>query len=420
MSDPLSTRLPAPASLGASMPLLFLTTLFFMWGFMTSLNDILIPHLRNAFALSYTQAMLIQFCFFGAYALVSLPAGKLLEKIGYQRGIVAGLLIAGLGCWLFWPAAALLSYPLFLGALFVLAAGITVLQVSANPYVAALGPASTASSRLTLTQAFNSLGTTVGPLIGGVLILGFATTAPELGVSSALGADTVQLPYLMLGGLFVMLALVFALISLPVLDIESGANAAVRATGVTAWSFRQLRFGTVAIFVYVGAEVAIGSFLINFLGESHIAGLSEAAAAPYVGYYWGGAMVGRFIGALVMRSISAGKVLAFNALLAVVLVTLAMFSEGSIAVWSILAVGLCNSIMFPTIFSLAVTGLGPHTSQGSGLLCMAIVGGALLPVVQGMIADASGIQAGFALPVLCYLYICYYGWKGSVPGTPGQ
>jgi FHS family L-fucose permease-like MFS transporter len=399
------------------VPLAFLTSLFFMWGFMTSLNDILIPHLRNAFSLSYTQGMLIQFCFFGAYAIVSLPAGRLLDRIGYQKGIVAGLMLAGAGCWLFWPAAAALTYPLFLGALFVLAAGITILQVSANPYVSALGSAHTASSRLTLTQAFNSLGTTVGPLLGGALILGVAAA----GSDATSEARSVQGPYLFLGALFFVLAVVFAKIKLPVLSIESPAdstNAAdsrspsgAVASGEGAWSFPQLKFGTIAIFVYVGGEVAIGSFLINYLGEADIAGLAEADAAPYVSYYWGGAMVGRFIGAAVMRKFAPGRVLGLHALAAVALVTLSMLSSGSVAMWSILAVGLCNSIMFPTIFSLAVSGLGKHTSQGSGLLCMAIVGGALLPVLQGMIADSSGIQAGFIIPILCYLYICYFGFR---------
>jgi FHS family L-fucose permease-like MFS transporter len=361
--------------------------------------------------------MLIQFCFFGAYAIVSLPAGRLLDRIGYQKGIVAGLMLAGVGCWLFWPAAAALTYPLFLGALFVLAAGITILQVSANPYVSALGAANTAASRLTLTQAFNSLGTTVGPLIGGALILGVAVA----GSDATSEARSVQGPYLFLGALFFVLAVVFAKIKLPVLSIESPAdstNAAdsrspsgAVASGEGAWSFPQLKFGTIAIFVYVGGEVAIGSFLINYLGEADIAGLSEAAAAPYVSYYWGGAMVGRFIGAAIMRVFAPGRVLALHALAAVALVTLSMLSSGSVAMWSILAVGLCNSIMFPTIFSLAVSGLGKHTSQGSGLLCMAIVGGALLPVVQGMIADSSGIQAGFIIPILCYLYICYFGFR---------
>jgi FHS family L-fucose permease-like MFS transporter len=397
-----------------NLPLVFLTSLFFMWGLMTSLNDILIPHLRNAFALSYTQAMLIQFCFFGAYALVSLPAGKLLERIGYQRGIVAGLAIAGLGCWIFWPAAATLSYPFFLGALFILASGITILQVSANPYVSALGDARTASSRLTLTQAFNSLGTTVGPLFGGLLIL----TVAGVGVTEGLAGEqarTVQLPYLVLGGLFFVLALVFLKLRLPVLAIEQGVHADTAFAGKTAWSFSHLKLGTIAIFVYVGAEVGIGSFLINYFGEEHVAGLAEAAAAPFVAYYWGGAMVGRFIGAAVMRRIAAGTVLGFCALAAALLIGISIFSTGPLAMWSIILVGLCNSIMFPTIFSLAVADLGPYTGHGSGLLCMAIVGGAILPVIQGMIADASAIQWSFALPVLCYFYICFYGWKGSQP-----
>jgi len=391
------------------LPLVFLTSLFFMWGFMTSLNDILIPHLRNAFDLNYTQGMLIQFCFFGAYALMSLPAGKLLDRIGYQKGIVAGLLLAGVGCWLFWPAAAALSYPLFLGALFILAAGITILQVSANPYVSALGSAHTASSRLTLTQAFNSLGTTVGPLLGGALILGVAVA----GSDAASEARSVQAPYLFLGALFFVLAVVFAKIKLPVLSIDSATQRTqgAEASGEGAWSFPQLKFGTVAIFVYVGGEVAIGSFLINYLGQADIAGLAEADAAPYVSYYWGGAMVGRFIGAMVMRKFAPGRVLALHALSAVALVTLSMLSSGSVAMWSILAVGLCNSIMFPTIFSLAVSGLGKHTSQGSGFLCMAIVGGALLPVLQGVIADSVSIQAGFIIPILCYLYICFFGFR---------
>jgi MFS transporter, FHS family, L-fucose permease len=396
-----------------NLPLVFLTSLFFMWGLMTSLNDILIPHLRNAFALSYTQAMLIQFCFFGAYALVSLPAGKLLERIGYQRGIVAGLAIAGLGCWIFWPAAATLSYPFFLGALFVLAAGITILQVSANPYVSALGEPRTASSRLTLTQAFNSLGTTVGPLFGGLLIL--TAAGATLGDGAAAEARTVQMPYLLLGGLFFILAAVFLKLRLPVLAIEKGVHPTAAIAGKTAWSFSHLKFGTIAIFVYVGAEVGIGSFLINYFGEDHVAALAEVDAAPYVAYYWGGAMVGRFIGAAVMRRVPAGTVLGCCALAAALFICISMFSTGIVAMWSIILVGLCNSIMFPTIFSLAVAGLGPYTSQGSGLLCMAIVGGAILPVLQGMIADASAIQWSFALPVLCYFYICFYGWKGSSP-----
>ena len=392
-----------------TMPLVFLTTLFFMWGFMTSLNDILIPHLRAAFNLSYTQAMLIQFCFFTAYAIISMPAGKLLDRIGYQKGIVVGLLLAGLGCWLFWPAAAALAYPLFLGALFILAAGITILQVSANPYVSALGPANTASSRLILSQAFNSFGTTIGPYLGGLVILGAAV---KVGTDASAEAGSVQLPYLGLGALFIVMAAVFAVIKLPVLDIEaSPANPQRHDDGKSAWSFPQLKLGIIAIFVYVGGEVSIGSFLINYLGDARIAGLSAADAAPYVSYFWGGAMIGRFIGVFTTRKFAPGKVLACHAVAGVALVAISMFTSGSIAMWSILAVGLCNSIMFPTIFSLSVSGLGQHTSQGSGLLCVAIVGGALLPVLQGVIADNVGLQAGFILPIVCFLYIMFYGLK---------
>lgn len=403
-------------------PLILLTSLFFMWGFMTSLNDILIPHLRNAFALSYTQAMLIQFCFFGAYFLVSLPAGKLIDRVGYQKGIVIGLMIAGVGCLVFFPAAGLLSYTAFLGALFVLAAGITILQVSANPYVSALGDPASASSRLTLTQAFNSLGTTVAPFLGGFLILG--AVDPQLGAAasqadSAVQAQTVQIPYLVLSGLFFLLALVFARIRLPRLSIEAGERRVSSADGGSAWAFPHLTFGALAIFLYVGAEVAIGSFLINFLGEPHIAGLGEAAASRYVAYYWGGAMVGRFAGAFIMRYLPAHRVLGYNALIAAALVLLAIFSSGAVAMWALILVGLFNSIMFPTIFSLAVTGLRQHTSQGSGILCLAIVGGAIVPLLQGMMADAVGLQAAFILSVLCYLYITFYGWVGSTLSPEG-
>ncbi|QSX35642.1 sugar MFS transporter [Shewanella sedimentimangrovi] len=384
-----------------------LTSLFFMWGFITCLNDILIPHLKGVFSLNYTQAMLIQFCFFGAYFLVSVPAGQLVKKLGYQRGIVTGLVVAAIGCLLFYPAAAAISYGLFLGALFVLASGITVLQVAANPYVTALGNPETASSRLTLTQAFNSLGTTVAPFFGAVLILSVASGAA---LDAQAEADVVKLPYLLLAGMLGLLALVFSKLSLPVIHSQEDAVAEpVRS----ALSYRHLVLGAVAIFVYVGGEVAIGSLLVNFLGDEKVAGMAEADAAHYIAYYWGGAMVGRFIGSAVMQKVAAGKVLAFNALMAAALVMLAMGSEGQLAMWSILAVGLFNSIMFPTIFSLALRDLGPATSQGSGVLCLAIVGGAIIPLFQGMLADVVGLHLSFVLPVLCYGYILFYGLRGS-------
>lgn len=390
-----------------------LTSLFFMWGLITSLNDVLIPRLKAVFSLSYTEAMMIQFCFFFAYFVVSLPAGSLVKKIGYKSGIIVGLVIAGIGCAGFYPAAEFQSYNYFLAALFVLAAGITVLQVSANPYVTILGDPATASSRLTMTQAFNSLGTTVGPWLGGILILSAATNGVE---GAAADASSVQMPYLGLAATLIIMSVIFAMLKLPHVEVEDDeANAAPSDDGMSAWSYSHLVLGAVAIFVYVGAEVSIGSFLINFLAEDAIAGLEEHDAAKYVSFYWGGAMVGRFIGAIAMQKIAAGKALAFNAVMASLLVAITVLSSGAVAMWAILFVGLFNSIMFPTIFSLGVTGLGRHTSQGSGILCLAIVGGALVPLLQGFLADTYGVQNAFALAIICYVYIAYYGLKGHIP-----
>ncbi|WP_119968718.1 sugar MFS transporter [Shewanella japonica] len=404
--------------------LMALTSLFFMWGFLTCLNDILIPYLKSMFELSYTQAMLVQFCFFGAYFIVSVPAGALVGKIGYQKGIVTGLAIACVGCLMFYPSASYASYWMFLSAFFVLAAGITILQVAANPYVSALGPAETASSRLTMTQAFNALGTTVAPFFGSYLILSNMSHSDDsAAVESATieavhQASTVQVPYLMLAGALCVLAIIFFVLKLPVLGIsEQNTQQSSSDTG-SAWKFPHLVLGAVGIFVYVGAEVGIGSFLINFLTQPDIGGFTEAQAAKYIAYYFGGAMVGRFIGALVMQKIAAGKVLAFNAICAVLLVAVAMLAEGTTAMWALLLVGLCNSIMFPTIFSLALTDLKQHTSQGSGVLCLAIVGGAIVPLLQGMLADSFGIQMAFILPLVCYAFIAHYGLIGSKAKRP--
>ncbi|MGI2207219.1 sugar MFS transporter [Shewanella baltica] len=401
--------------------LVALTSLFFMWGFITCLNDILIPYLKNMFELNYAQAMLVQFCFFGAYFIVSIPAGALVGKIGYQKGIVTGLGIACLGCLLFYPSASFASYWMFLGAFFVLASGITILQVAANPYVSVLGPAKTASSRLTLTQAFNSFGTTVAPFFGSWLILSTShqmtgKAAPDLMVSAAAQASTVQVPYLILAASLFVLAVIFTLLKLPFLGQRLPASSA-KVLG-SAWQFPHLVLGSVGIFVYVGAEVAIGSFLISFLVQPDIGGYTHAEAAHYIAYYFGGAMVGRFFGAAVMQKIKAGKVLAFNAICACLLVALAMFSTGAMAMWALLLVGLCNSIMFPTIFSLALQDLEQHTSQGSGILCLAIVGGAIVPLFQGLLADHFGIQLAFILPLLCYGFIAYYGAKGCDAPRP--
>ncbi|MFI3218490.1 MAG: L-fucose:H+ symporter permease [Methylococcales bacterium] len=399
--------------------LTILTSLFFIWGFITCLNDILIPHLKAVFTLNYAQAMLIQFCFFMAYFIVSVPSSYLIKKIDYQGGIIVGLAVAGVGCLLFYPAASTRSYPLFLAAFFVLASGITLLQVAANPYVTVLGSAETSSGRLTLTQAFNSLGTTIAPYFGALFILNTAVKtveeikqlgAEELSIYQASQAAAVQQPYLVLAALLFFVAIIFALIKLPKITAVATQLADVDNTHHSALSYKHLLLGAIAIFVYVGGEVSIGSFLISFLSEPTVAQLDAQQAGKYVSFYWGGAMVGRFVGFAVMQKIHASKVLIFNAVVAALLVLLTILSSGQLAMWAILAVGLFNSIMFPTIFSLALRGLGQYTEQGSGILCAAIVGGAILPVMQGLCADVIGIQHAFFIPLLCYCYIAYYGW----------
>ncbi|HEY0683730.1 MAG TPA: sugar MFS transporter [Steroidobacter sp.] len=400
--------------------LVVLTSLFFMWGFITSLNDILIPHLKAIFTLSYVQAMLIQFSFFGAYFVMSVPSGYLVEKLGYRRGIIIGLSTAGVACLGFYPAAAMQSYPLFLAALFVLASGITLLQVAANPYVTVLGPSSTAASRLNLTQAFNSLGTTVGPLLGSMFILTVALSAGAP-VDTAKEIETVQGPYLILAGLLFAIAVVFAQFKLPVIKGTDATTAGADDHDVpSVWKHSHLVLGAVAIFMYVGAEVAIGSFLVNFMAQPEVGGLSEHVAGRYLALYWGGAMVGRFIGAVVLRKVKPGYVLAFNSACAITLLLIAMASAGKVAMWAVLAIGLFNSIMFPTIFTLGVARLGRHTGEGSGVLCMAIVGGALVPVIQGYFADTIGLLSSFFVPALCYAYIVFYGLKGHVVRTMGH
>lgn len=377
-----------------------MTCLFFFWGFITVLNDILIPFLKESFDLSYVQAILVQSCFFGAYFIISPFAGKLIDKVGYQQGIVLGLLTTALGCFLFYPSASLDIYVLFLCALFVLASGITILQVAANPYVAALGPEKTAASRLNLAQAANSLGTTVGPIIGAIMILG--------AVSS--DASAVQMPYMIIGITLVLAALLFRRIKLPVLaHVESP----VEEHDESVWDRRPLVLGALAIFLYVGGEVSIGSFLVNYFSESSIAGLSTADAGEMVAYYWGAAMVGRIIGAGAMNYIAPTKYLALNSVIAVLMIIVSMNSTGNVAMWSILAVGFFNSIMFPTIFTMAVKGLGSMTSKGSGLVCQAIVGGAIVPLVQAAVADSVGLQMSFIVPLLCYIYIGWYALRGA-------
>src|SRR5215468_8224522 len=413
----------APAQ-NYTRPLAIVTTLFFMWGFLTCLNDILVPHLRSIFDLSYARVMLIQFAFFSAYFLFSIPWSKIVNAIGYQKTMVTGLLCMAAGAFLFVPAASSASFPLFLGALIVLAAGITGLQVAANPYVVVLGKPETASSRLDLTQAFNSLGTTIAPKIGGLLILSAAPLAIEelakltpqaLHAYRIQEAATVKMPYTVIGIALVLLAVLIGTFKLP--KIETAAYRRGEKVNDSVWKHPNLVLGAIGIFTYVGAEVSIGSFLVNYFGLPEIANLSAKTAAGLVSFYWGGAMVGRFLGAGLLRRFKPGSLLGLCAICAAALVTASMLLGGHPAMWTILAVGFFNSIMFPTIFSLGMAELGPLTGNGSGILNMAIVGGAILPVIPGVIADHSGIHHAFVLPVICYLYILYYGLSGSKPNS---
>ncbi|HKD85838.1 MAG TPA: sugar MFS transporter [Terriglobales bacterium] len=402
-------------------PLAMVTTLFFMWGFLTCLNDILIPHLKSIFDLNYAEVILVQFCFFSAYAVFSIPSGKIIERIGYHKMMVIGLMTMGLGALLFVPAASVPSFALFLAALIILAAGITALQVAANPYVAVLGPARTASSRLNLTQAFNSLGTTVAPYFGGLLILGTVAapkSGPELLTMSAAALHTyrqeqaasVKLPYLGIALALILLGIIIGKFNLPHIPEAEGGHAVANDS---VWQHRNLIMGTIAIFTYVGAEVAIGSFLVNYMNLPDIGNLKPEVAAKYLSFYWGGAMIGRFIGSAVLQKIGTRVVLGFNAIVAAVLVCLSMASFGHLAMWALLAVGLFNSIMFPSIFTLGIEGLGPLTGEASGLLVMAIVGGAIIPELQGVLADRIGLHHAFILPVICYLYILFFAAKGQ-------
>ncbi|PRY10014.1 FHS family L-fucose permease-like MFS transporter [Pontibacter ummariensis] len=447
-------------------PLVVVTLLFFMWGFITCMNDILIPKLQQVFTLQLWQAMLIQTAFFGAYFIVSLlyfifsvTKGDPIQKIGYKNGIIVGLIVSAIGCALFFPAASLLSYGFFLLALFILASGITILQIAANPYVTILGPPDGAASRLNLTQALNSLGTTVAPIIGGYLIFEGVNAAQQV------GADSVKLPYLGLAGTLLLIAIMIKVAKLP--RVEGDEQLTPNAD---ALKYRHLVLGIGCIFAYVGGEVAIGSTLINFFRLPEIAGLEEAEAGHYLAFYWGGAMIGRFFGAVALAQfrnnsmkyviiavISAvafallysiygleeatiglglialnfvvlllggfipSRTLGFFAATVIGLLLFTCFGTGQVAMWSVIAIGLFNSIMFPTIFTLAIKGLGVHTSQGSSLLVMAIVGGAIIPPVQGLVADLTGnLQLSFLVPMACYLYIVYYGFIGSKVKKVGE
>ncbi|BEG57705.1 Glucose/galactose transporter GluP [Helicobacter sp. NHP21005] len=381
-----------------------LTALFFAMGFITVLNDVLIPHLKKIFELSHAEAVLVQFCFFGAYFITGGLFGKLLEKIGYPTGVVGGFLLSAIGCILFYPAASTASYPIFLGALFILASGVVLLQTAGNPFVTLLAPGKEASA-LTLVQAFNSLGTTLGPLFGAHLI----ASNTEKVIDKVKEAQSVQIPYLMIAGALIVLAIIVYLLKLP--DVRERAEQISEHNHdgkKSALEYRHFVFGAGAIFFYVGGEVSIGSFLVLTMEE--IAHIPEKVGSHHLIYYWGGAMVGRFIGSLAMQKIAPNTCLAFNAGTNILLLAVAVALHNALSIYFLLTIGLFNSIMFPTIFSLATKGLDRFTSQASGIICMAIVGGAVVPLIQGYIADIHnlGILISYMVPMACYVYILIF------------
>jgi FHS family L-fucose permease-like MFS transporter len=391
-----------------TVPLTLMISLFFMFGFITVLNDILIPHLKGLFKLTTLQAMLVQFCFFGAYFIMSIPAGWIIGKIGYKKGLMLALSVVATGLLLFVPASIFIYYPFFLFALFVVGSGITVLQVAANPYIGALGSPETASTRLNLAGGFNSLATTIGPVIGSALIFINESASDEA------KAQAVRIPYVGLAIFAFLIALAINFSKLPELaGLGGGTKDADEAdNGKGAWGYQHLVLGALGIFFYVGAEVAIGSILIDYLSQPFMGGLKHDEAAKYVSLYWGGAMVGRFIGFVVLQKIKAEKGLVFVSSAAILLIAIGITVPGSIGMWAIVAIGLFNSVMWPCIFPLSLAGLGKYTSQGSGILVMMVVGGALIPLLQGFLADKIGYQSSFIIVLFCYAYLLFFGLKG--------
>lgn len=400
---------------------LFVMGLFFIFGGITSLNDVIIPKLKELFTLNYTQAMLVQFCFFAAYAVIGIPGARLVKKIGYMRGAVAGLLTMMAGCLLFIPASQTATYGVFLLALFVLASGVVIVQVVSNPLISLLGKPATAHSRLTFAQAFNSLGTTVFPIAGSILILGsLATvTADQLSGAELDAYRTAESQAIVNGylGIAVALAIVAGVVWMFRNALKGEKHEASEGlAGLDLLQRPRFGFGALCIFLYVGAEVAIGSLIVNYLMQSHVMGLEEQAAGKLIGLYWGGAMVGRFIGSAVLRVLSPGKVLAFVSIAAIALLIISTQTTGEVAGYTLLAVGLTNAIMFPTIFTLACEKLGSRAADGSGIINVAIVGGAIIPLLTGIIADlTSSLAIAFTLPMACYAIIAAFGFYARRP-----
>jgi FHS family L-fucose permease-like MFS transporter len=415
-----TTAVPAQGPDNAASLRLFVFALFFIFGGITSLNDVIIPKLKDLFTLSHAQSMLVQSAFFAAYFIVSIPAAAIVRRIGYMRTAVVGLLTMTAGCLLFIPAASSSMFAVFLLALFVLASGVTIVQVVANPLISMLGAPNTAHSRLTFAQAFNSLGTTVFPYVGAIVILGSLATVDHTQLAgAALSAYRTQESQVVVST-YIGLAIALALVALVVWFnrtklIETPAPATNMLAAFSLLKRPRFAFGAACIFLYVGGEVAIGSLIVNYLMQADVLGMGAEDAGKHVALYWGGAMVGRFIGAYLLRVFSPGKVLASAAAITILLLLISANSTGLVSGWSLLAIGLFNSIMFPTIFSLASEGLGDRAAEGSGVICMAIVGGAIVPYITGVAADAAGMKMALIVPAICYALILAFGWYARRP-----
>ena len=425
MADSTSDSAQAPAAAGGRYgpTLALLASLFFMWGFITVINNTLLPHLRSVFDLNYTQTTVIESVWFIAYFVASIPSAMLIRRIGYKPSLVVGLCIMAAGALGMVPAAQLPSYGVTLVALFVIASGITLLQVAANPYVAVVGPPESSESRLTLVQAFNSMGTFFAPYFGGYLILSRTTGGTSLegtqltAAEKLADAQATQLPYVLVAGVLLVIALIIWRSSLPALGSATQRAASEARKGMSLWAHRNLVFAVPAIFIYLIAEIGVANLFINFVIQPDIAGITPAQAANYLVLLWGGMMVCRFAGSFLMRRFDARRVLACFALFALAVMVGAATLHGPVAMWCLILVGLGHSIMFPTIFALGIKGLGPLTEEASGLLIMAIAGGALV-VVQGWLADSFGLQTSFWLTVACEVYIIWYALVGAKPTGP--
>ncbi len=388
-----------------TLPMVLMVSLYFSIGFITALNDILIPHFKDMFHLTNTLALLVDLCFFGAYFVMSIPSGMIVGRIGYKPGMIVALCTVAAGLLLFVPASAVISYPLFLFALFVVGSGFALLQVAINPYVSVLGAPERGAWRINICGIFNSSATTIAPKLGAFFIfIAAGATAAQL-------AHSVRLPYVIIACFTLAVALITAFVPLPNLIPTNETGSLTKADG-SAWSFLHLRFGALGIFSSVGSEVAIGSILINFLGQPSMGGLSHTAAASYVSAYWFCATIGRIIGAFALLKVKAQHALLAVSSAAALMVVITIFGHGRVAMWAIVSCGLFNSVMWPCIFPLAVKGLGKFTSQGSGILITMVVGGAIVPVVQGFLADHLGYNASFAVVFCCYAYLTFFALSG--------